>query len=314
MADISYQLEELIPIAARLAERYTGYEHSSITYEKAEMLMGAVMYCIDEYENGESDKMILEGKRCTADEAYMAGLKRIKEKAVRLQAIFNDMIPSFRDYGVECLRDTVVKGIPAFLLRYDVEYAPQETLLTLDYPLLSSIPEGSGVTAVLAYINGIRYEQKLLGAFSKAYVIDALKAYHRDYKVLIENVSEIVLQNIVEHMLLDRFRQSTEADAGCRSRYGSGYNTEAGTGSGFSAGEYAILEDILARQSRQQLEEFIKQVIRYLTDTLLDKDEAAYAYFLSAGSNIAVRMKNSMGHEAVKDIFEDPGTTAPRYQ
>ena len=43
-------MEELLPVVAALGEKYTGYEHSSVTYEKAQMLMEAVLYCIGEYE------------------------------------------------------------------------------------------------------------------------------------------------------------------------------------------------------------------------------------------------------------------------
>ena len=46
-----YPLEELVPVVAELASGYTGYEHSSITYEKAQMLMEGVLYCINEYEH-----------------------------------------------------------------------------------------------------------------------------------------------------------------------------------------------------------------------------------------------------------------------
>ena len=45
-----YEMEELIPIVAELTERYTGYESTSVTYEKANQLMEAVIYCIQEYE------------------------------------------------------------------------------------------------------------------------------------------------------------------------------------------------------------------------------------------------------------------------
>ena len=41
MENMGYQPEELIPIVAELAAAYTGYEHSSVTYETAEMLMEA---------------------------------------------------------------------------------------------------------------------------------------------------------------------------------------------------------------------------------------------------------------------------------
>ena len=48
METMGYQLEELIPLVAELATGYGGYEHTSITYERAEMLMEAVLYCIHE--------------------------------------------------------------------------------------------------------------------------------------------------------------------------------------------------------------------------------------------------------------------------
>ena len=34
--DISYRPEELIPLVTELAEKYTGFEHSSISYERAQ--------------------------------------------------------------------------------------------------------------------------------------------------------------------------------------------------------------------------------------------------------------------------------------
>ena len=41
---MDYEMEELLPIVATLAEKYTGGESSSISYEKAGQLMEAVMY------------------------------------------------------------------------------------------------------------------------------------------------------------------------------------------------------------------------------------------------------------------------------
>ncbi len=40
----NYTMEELVPIVGKLAEKYTAYESTSITYEKAEQLMEAALY------------------------------------------------------------------------------------------------------------------------------------------------------------------------------------------------------------------------------------------------------------------------------
>lgn len=42
------EIEELLPVVAKLAERYTSKESSSVSYKTAEQLMEAVVYCINE--------------------------------------------------------------------------------------------------------------------------------------------------------------------------------------------------------------------------------------------------------------------------
>ena len=80
---MDYEMEELVPIVADLAERYNGNESSSITYEKAEQLMGAVMYCINEvYRNsleGDSSTGIkaLQNQKSTARETYHLGYNMV---------------------------------------------------------------------------------------------------------------------------------------------------------------------------------------------------------------------------------------------
>ena len=55
---MQYKTEELIPIVAKLAEKYTAKESTSITYEKAQQLMGAVIYCICEYEAAQKQSFV----------------------------------------------------------------------------------------------------------------------------------------------------------------------------------------------------------------------------------------------------------------
>ncbi len=197
MEEMEYQSEELIPLVAELAEAYTGYEHSSITYEKAEMLMGAVLYCINECR-GQGGGQVSAGKM-PAGEAYRIGQKIVIQKVKKLHSLYNDLVLDLRDYGLECLRDTIFKGIPQFLLRYDVRYAPQETLLTLDYPVLEDLHALSGVDAVLAYVECICEEQKTLRGYEDGYILEALRAYHPEYEILVENICSIVSAYDTEH-------------------------------------------------------------------------------------------------------------------
>lgn len=45
---MNYEMEELLPIVAKLAERYTSKESTSVSYECAQRLMDAVLYCINQ--------------------------------------------------------------------------------------------------------------------------------------------------------------------------------------------------------------------------------------------------------------------------
>lgn len=45
---MEYEMEELIPLVKELCDRYTGKESTSVTYEAAQRLMEAVLYCIHE--------------------------------------------------------------------------------------------------------------------------------------------------------------------------------------------------------------------------------------------------------------------------
>ena len=57
---------ELVPIVGKLAEKYTGHEHTSISYEKAEQLMEAVLYCICETEK-ENTEFAVQGEKLDAE-------------------------------------------------------------------------------------------------------------------------------------------------------------------------------------------------------------------------------------------------------
>lgn len=198
-----YPPEELLPIVAELAASYTGNDHTSITWERAGQLMEAVLYCIREYEEAEGDSMLCH--RIPARQAYRLGFEKVLRKAETLRLLYNRTAAGFSDWGLKCLKDTFLKGIPLFLQYYDAKYAPQETILTLDYPVLKGLENLSRVDKVLEYVRCIAMEQQFLNSFSEAYVRAALREYHSRYELLIENICSILLQKL----LMDRKQQES---------------------------------------------------------------------------------------------------------
>ena len=197
---MEYAMEELMPIVIKLSEKYTGRESSSITYETAQMLLKAVMYCID--ERAQEAAIVSEWQN--ASDAYATGYEMVMNKTKQANKLFSKIIADFCDYGNLAYKETVLDGMPAFFLRYDARFSPQNTLLTLDYPLLLSVGEVSGIDAIYGYLKCIHLEQIFLKKFSRESVITVLKSHHEEYKDLFINICSIVLRNILGSMILHK--------------------------------------------------------------------------------------------------------------
>lgn len=122
---MDYQMEELLPIVSELAQKYAGYESTSITYEKAQSLMEAVLFCLNEYNTSYMNTTNLVHKDIPVTEQYNIGVKLLYEKVENIRKIFNKISLQFEDFGVKCLYDTVQKGIPQFLKWYDIRFCPR---------------------------------------------------------------------------------------------------------------------------------------------------------------------------------------------
>lgn len=232
-----YEMEELLPIVASLAEKYTSKESTSVTYERARHLMEAVVYCIqyceeqrmeDECENdaitdtvtehvaeaqdvcfgksSESDK-IMQLSQCntlTAEEAYRLGYENLLSKVKNAKTAYQELMTSFCAYGNENYHDTVAKAIPGFFKFYDVRFAPQETIITMDYPTICPITECSGIDAIERYVTYISFEQKFMGALPEEYVCEVLRNDQAGYRKQFYNICSVVLRHILGCMLIGR--------------------------------------------------------------------------------------------------------------
>ncbi len=279
MEQFGYTLEELMPVTAELAAAFTGHEHSSVTYENAQRLMEAVLYCINECEKNSS--YALRSDHFDAKEAYQCGQKIVLEKAKELHKLYQVLITDFDDYGCDCLKDTIVHGIPVFLQRYDTKFAPQETLLTLDYPVLDDAGSSSGIDRVLEYVRCVSLEQQFLRPFDRAYVIGILRSYHEKYEILIENICVIVLQNLIGHMMLDK------------PIHGRGFDSE----------DFAHVEIILKDKSIEEIQIYLDRMLHILVERYYGSDTTLYHYLCRAILDMAVRIKCSLQNHSLDKIF-----------
>lgn len=145
-----YDMNDLVPVVAMLTKKYTGIDSSSVTYEKANQLMEAVVYCINEVQNG--GEGILAGRQQSAMQAYRTGAQLVRRKTEELLVFYERRKSGFCPYGNVYLADILQKGLPAFFRTYDEVFAPQNTILTLDYPILVDVSQYQGIDCVDLYV------------------------------------------------------------------------------------------------------------------------------------------------------------------
>ena len=276
---MEYRMEELFPVFERLVTGYTHKENGSIPYEKAEELMEAIVYTMKKAEASEN-YALMNGKDMSADMMYKLGAGYLKDKTEKALKLYNELMLTFSSYGSRCLYDTVVKGMPAFFTYYSVSYKPQDTILTLDYPVLSVCAEHSGIEKIYDYLSCICLEQKFFKRFPDRYIRNVLRAYSRDYEALFENLCEILLTHLSFHLLTGHelmkplFREVIFE-----------------------------LEKVIRMESAQSLMEQLLKALRALVRDYYEDDEMLYCYLSAAVKSIAGRMKLAADHGNLLNVY-----------
>lgn len=284
---MKYEMEELVPIVAKLAEGYTSKESTSITYERAQQLMEAVLYCIHEGENTgqfsfvKKDELSVKENKLSPEKMYETGVKCVEAKIKETLNMYNEIMMHFLSYENKCLNDTVVKGLSEFFKWYDCKYEPQNTILTLDYPVLINIPEHTGIDKIYDFVLCVQLEQKFLNKFSSEHVIEILSRYNRDYKLMIDNICEIVLMNVISHIMAGKDISILD----------------------FEAEEYLKMQELIQAQSLSDLREKLKNAVKVLIREYYENDEKLLEYLYKAVDNISARIKSAADNGNLHRIF-----------
>lgn len=196
-----YKIEELLPVVAMLSDRYTSRQSTSVTYEKAQQLMEAVLYCIHECED---DNQLTGVEKLSARDAYKVGYQKLLAKVKRAQDAYSEMIVNFTAFGNENYYETVTKGIAGFFQNYDDRFAPQDTILTMDYPTIRPIVTLTGIDAIEKYIEYITLEQQFMRALPQEYIVEILTRFQKSYRKQFYNICSIILRHILGNMLIQK--------------------------------------------------------------------------------------------------------------
>lgn len=193
------ELEEALPVVARLARRYAGNDSTSLPYETANQLMEAALYCIQEGERRLADSALPTQRKPNAQALYDLGLEAIRQKALFCRMKYERLQRTFQSYGAALYEEAVTQEIPYFLTHYDVLFSPHEHGIALGYPTRRPIGDLRGVHAVSAYLTCLSLEQRFLSALPEQFVRGALRFYSAEYRDLPFNLCGVVLRSVIGH-------------------------------------------------------------------------------------------------------------------
>lgn len=277
---MDYEMEELVPIVGKLAEKYTSHESTSITYEKAEQLMGAVLYCIHELWESSGNAPSLN-KKLSAQRAYEMGAAYVREKTGKALDLYNRILPEFCHYENKCLYDTFVKGIPEFFKRYDIQFEPQNTILTLDYPLLKDISEYTGIDKIFEFIKSIGLEQKFLKLFPAGYVINILSKDNRNWQESMDNICEIVFTHVIGHIMLGKSLTVIE----------------------LKETDYFYMQEMFEQIALDDIKKHLEVTLEIYIKNYYENDRELLNYLSGAISGIVIRLKNAADNKVLGNII-----------
>ena len=304
---MDYEMEELVPLVGKLAEKYTGHESTSITYEKAEQLMEAVIYCICEGEQAVKNPLTA-AQKMPAQQAYEIGFTCVRKKAETALELYNSILSGtemlteseklsesemiqkseirqgFDTFENRCFYDTVVKGIPEFFKWYDPVFEPQNTILTLDYPVLKDLSAYAGIDRIYEYIRCIELEQRFLGIFPGNHVKTVLCRYDEQYRSMIENICEIVLTDTLGHMMVRKPLQESISMDNCRR-----------------------MQELLCRKDVREITVLLQEMLKSFLEQYYKGDCELTEYLEYSLQNLSIRLKNAAEHGSIPGIFSHMG-------
>lgn len=278
-----YKPEELLPLVKELSWKYTGKASTSITYEAAQQLMKAVLYCIQEYTLGAGKDVLCPGKKVSAREAYELGYALVLKKTQDARECYNQVAEHYDSYGNRAYEETFRKGIPEFFLWYDAKLKPQDHILTLDYPVLGDDVKACGIDRMYEYLWSIDQEQQFLARFPKAYVRTVNRERYPEYEEYFVNVCQTPLRRILCCMLAEIDLTRTE----------------------LSKEEYVQIEQALDmdEETGKGLKGRLEAALKLLVNQIYGGEEEMYQYLSRDLDDLAFELKNGIENHCLKEVI-----------
>lgn len=184
-----------------LSEEILKYNHdqsSSVPAETAQSLFESMLYCITAYLNTLPDSAAALKTR-DLEELYLCGLNLVKQYVKDSMALLLKVKATRVQTDLIAYNSTIDDGFHEFFRSYNPRFNAQDTVTTIDYPLLKDDMSVTGILYIKNYLTELLKENEFCAKYSKNHIRSLLFTYgvkyHLDYRDLLINIPELILEH-----------------------------------------------------------------------------------------------------------------------
>ncbi len=145
---------------------------------------------------------------------YNEGKLILQDKFENTRKLYEKTIENKLDVEIIAYNDTLLDGIEAFFVNYDIEFEPHEVPGSIDYPLAFDDWNVQGLNYIRNYLNNINIENRICNYFEQSSITNLLEQYgqmyHINYKDLLINVFELTITNAVFSIITNKDYKTLE--------------------------------------------------------------------------------------------------------
>lgn len=185
--------------------RYNHHQSSSIRVEAAQSLMESMLYSVSAVLRAYPDPAAAL-KAYSVKELREEGLALLERYIEECGTLLEEVRATRVDTELIAYNNTIDTAIEEFLEAYDPEFAAQDTAALIDYPLYRDDFSVTGVLYIRNYLRQLKKENEFCSRYEAEEIKVLLLAhgtrYHLDYRELLINIPELILEQEQNHGIL----------------------------------------------------------------------------------------------------------------
>ncbi len=281
---IQYQLVKLLTDRFTL---YTGGQSSSVPVDKGQNIQQSVFYTIGYYLKSLHDPFLCFDvlKKDTLSTLYSSGKDLLKDDLIRTKELLHSIQSSRFKTDVLAYNDTIGEGLSLFFTLYDIDFGAHESPGSIDYPLSNDKMNLTGIDYMDGYLKKLQLENEFCNLFPQDELQFLMRGYDPQYKELLFNIFDLILNNAIGCVLLGR--EELHLDI---TDYDRNY-----------------LQKEFAALTREETDKLVEDALFRLCGMLSIMNPKLIKYLAFSAVKLKVRLNNALKYESLHHLFLSMG-------